>query len=210
MYSYLFNRVLKFDGGLSEQSSAPAESAIVRNNPIQGSLKLEVERALAEIRVAKAEIELLTQQTTDLGDDVASILVEVDSIKNTVSSHTGQISQLTQDVDGLTLEITSVDEDLQQVKTVFQETADGFVISKTVNVGGTETKTASISSIFEGGVTPVLIIDDGSNETAKIYANNIDISNGRFVNSLTAGTHKITHYTKDGVDWTIFQKITRG
>ena len=74
--SYLLNRVITYDGGLTETTKAPAKSDVVKNSVIQGSVKLAVEKAIAEIRVLQDDILL----KVSLDDVVASINLSTEGI----------------------------------------------------------------------------------------------------------------------------------
>lgn len=207
LYAYLFNRVLTYDGGLSEVTKAPARSDVVKNNAVTGSTKVTIDQIVTEIRVMNGEIDLVVAETNDLSDEVASLQIQADSISATVSDHTGQISSIVQTVDGIETTINDVDADLQSLKTTFKETTDGFEITRTVNIGGSNEKTASIKSAFDANNEAYLSISDGGNDVAVIKSNNILIANGTFVNSVIVGVHKLTAYTNNGEDVTIVQKI---
>lgn len=204
LFSYLLNRVLYFDGGLSENTFAPAKSAVVKDNPIQGSLKLLVDQHTAEIRVVKDSIALLVSEVNDLEENTASLQVSVDGINATVSQHTDELGTLSTEVsqtaEDLTLTISSLDE----LKTYYQYDANGLTI-------GREDSPAQIFIGYENVDEPYMSLTDGSNEVAKLKSNNLEISNATIRNSLIVGQHKITFYnigTEVSPDWiTIVQQI---
>ena len=202
--SYLLNRVIYFDGGMSEVSTAQAKSAVVRNTPIEGSLKVRVAQNEAAIRVAEDRIDLLVTQTNDLGEDFASLSVSLDSIESTVSRQTDELNslstQITQTAEDVTLTIAGLDE----LKSYYNYGVDGLTIGK-------EDSPAKMFFGWENVDEPYVLITDGSNEVTKIKSNIMEISNVTVRNSLIVGQHKITYYnigTEVSPEWiTIVQQI---
>lgn len=198
---------LRWDGGLKGSLKAKSLNKVITSNKYISKTKQKLRNAEIKVDKVAGEISLLSSEVSELGTNYAGLVITVDSINATVASHDGRISTVEQDVDSITDTIQSVDDDLQQVKTVFQETADGFTITKTITIGGGETKIASITSGFDDDDNAYIKIDDGGSDVAIIQSNNMYIANATISNSLTVGNHRVSKQLVGAVNATIFQKV---
>jgi hypothetical protein len=201
----IFETMIRYDGGLLGQIKAIALNKTQTSNKYLSQAKQRIRNA--EIRVDKVEgnITLIASEVTELGENYSSLQVTVDGINATVADQEGRITTVEQSVDSITDTINSVNDDLQQVKTVFRETADGFEITKTVDLGDGNVKIASITSGFDVDNNAYIKIDDGGSDVAIIQSNQMSIANAVITNSLTVGNHKITSFSTGD---TIWQKIS--
>jgi hypothetical protein len=167
-YMFALNRVIKYDGGLTETTISPALSDVVKNAQISGAIRLDVNRIITEIEVMEGQIALKVDQSVvdDLGREISEaqteLIVQAEQIATKVSTTEmeealTQYTTITQTDSKVEIAVGEIQTQIDDQATTIDDVRSTFTFGSALVMGKTGSPfTVSISN------TSMEFIDSGT------------------------------------------------
>lgn len=194
-YTFNFSRTINFNGGIREQTTAPARSDIIKNSNITGPVKLSINQLQTEINVLSGQIELSVENLeNEISSAQASIVVmqgEIDTkvsttdLEEELTNYTTIAqtdSKISISVGTVQTQVNEQQETINDVNTNFDFTGAGLIIRKSGNPFQISISNTEMDFINNGFTTAYI-------NGTKMFIENLEI-----LSEIKMAYHKIYKY----------------